>query len=160
MRKLFRKPMALLLALALIAGSMSVAVFALTEDEHGIFNVYTKFYRVDSNGDPLEDEISDVSYSGTDTCDGTLYVKKGDRIKAVMSFESLMADGSDPDSVFNVYQFSMLLSFNKNLLALESSCAPVSGGKYFDSGSSIGQICSIPGETKANMLGIYDSGKS
>ncbi|MBQ6467838.1 MAG: InlB B-repeat-containing protein [Clostridia bacterium] len=160
MRKLFRKPMALLIALALIAGSMSVAVFALTEDEHGIFNVYTKFYRVDSNGDPLEDEISGASYTGTDTCDGTLYVKKGDRIKAVMSFESLMADGSDPDSEFNVYQFSMILSFNKNLLELESSCAPVSGGKYFDSGSSIGQICAIPGETKANMLGIYDPDKT
>ena len=159
MRKLFRKPMALLLALALIAGSLSVAVFALTVDEHGIFNVYTKFYRVDSNGDPLEDEISDVSYAGADTCDGTLYVKKGDRIKAVMSAESLMADGSDPDSEFNVIRISLFLSFNKNMLELEPAYINSDPQKKQTFSSPIGDISVLHGDNMAATLGISDPNK-
>ena len=99
MRKLFRKPIAMLLTIALIVGSLTVAVSALTEDESGIFNVYTKFYRVDGNN-----EIGVDYGTGTDTSTGTLYVKKGDTIKAVMSAESFMATGSDPDSEFNVFR--------------------------------------------------------
>ncbi len=153
MRKLFRKPIAMLLTIALIVGSLTVAVSALTEDESGIFNVYTKFYRVDGNN-----EIGVDYGAGTDTSTGTLYVKKGDTIKAVMSAESFMATGSDPDSEFNVFRISMLLSYNKNLLKIsETNYDPSKGKTMFT--AKIGTISVITGEYQARDLGISDSNK-
>ena len=153
MKKLFRKPLALLLAMALIVGSLTVAVYALTEEESGIFNLYTKFYRIDG------DDEKAVDYgTGNDTGDGTLYVKKGDRIKAVMSAESLMADGSDPDSEFNIYGISLLLSYNKNLVVLDTDYYDPSKGKTVFN-SKIGSISVITGEYQAADLGISDSNK-
>ena len=150
MKKLFKKPLAVFLVLALIVGSITVAVNALTENDHGIFNVYTKFYIVDDDGNTL----NEVSYDGTDTNDGTLYVKKGDRIKAVMSFESKVDENyidQDSGADFNVNAFQLIFSYNNKMLTTENAYTPGNDGKNIQ--STIGELHINEGDSWIPLAG-------
>ena len=152
MKKLFRKPLALFIVLALVVGSITVAVNALTMDDHGIFDVYTKFYR--------DEDGTGVDYgTGDDTCDGTLYVKKGDRIKAVMSVESKMDDTqtNSDDAVFNVYMFNLLMSYNNKMITIDPAYYSATEPKTFS--TPIGTVKTRPGKNMAETLNIYNENK-
>ncbi len=154
MKKFVKKPLAITLALLIILSSLTVAVYGLSLDDSGTFTLYTHFSRLKDDG-----TWEGVDYDGENTCDGTLYVKKGDTIKATMDVESVFDNDYDPfdgeDTEFNVYQFALLLSYDESLLTLQTPGIPQLGNAIsFSSGSLLGTCTLQQGIKMATTLGL------
>ncbi len=151
MKKFFKKPIAIVLAMLIVLGSVVAGVYALTADDTGKFTVYTRLYRSDSENGPWEP----VDYGEkNNNCKGVLSVKKGDYIQARVDCESELVESAQGDTTdFKVYQLAMLWSYNKNVLELDSAQDPTkqkAGVAYFD--SKYGQVQVLPGQDIASDI--------
>ena len=153
MKTFFKKPIAIVLAMLIVLSSVVAGVYALSLDDSGTLDIYTRF--------TLKSDGTGVEYDGEDTCSGTLSAKKGDTVVAKLSFNSQFDEDADPtdgeENVFNVYQIALLFSYDKTVMTITSPGKPELGAAIsFPSGTIFGTSKLQQGINMAKKLGVYD----
>ncbi len=153
MKTFFKKPIAVVLAMLIVLSSVAAGVYALSLDDSGTLDVYTRFY--------LKSDNSGVEYDGEDTCSGTLSAKKGDTVVAKLSFSSQFDEDDNPDdgeeNIFNVYQLALLFSYDNTVLTMKNK-PELGDTKSYASGTILGTCTLYQGSIMASKLGLSNEG--
>ncbi len=125
LQKLLKKPLALALALLIVVSSISVAVYALTYNDHGTLDSYITLTKIQKDENGNETKIP-VSYEGdvkwTEKTGTLAGVQPGDIIEMAMNVKTYMTDTelypskSEKSNDFNVYSMQFALQFDANVL--------------------------------------------
>ena len=132
LQKLIKKPLALVMALLIVLGSVSAAVYAMYINDEGEMKSYIHISKLNDDGTTY----TGVNYdTGTDMDKqtGALNVKPGDKIKVTVSLytkRTKLSQDSQNDGIesdFNVYMYNPYFYFNSDLLMMDSSDAADAG---------------------------------
>ncbi len=148
LQKLLKKPLALALALLIVVSSISVAVYALTYNDHGTMDSYITLTKIQKGENGNETKIP-VSYGGdvkwTEKTGTLAGVQPGDIIEMAMSVKSYMTDLEKYPALdeeypgFNVYSMRFALQFNADVLeyagATENGVTYSSATEYYSYGN-------------------------
>ena len=125
LQKSLKKPLALALALLIVVSSISVAVYALYENDKGTMKTYIKISKVNGDGSTTPIEYDDSV--GSDDKTGALAVKPGEKIKIELSYythvdeKSAQSKADGDNSNFNVQQLTAIYRFNADILKIDLS---------------------------------------
>ena len=140
LQKLLKKPLALVMALLIVLGSVSAAVYAMYDNDSGKADSYITISKLNENGDV----VGTVEYEeGTEISKktGSLEVNPGDKIRVDVSVgtemikksESSTEDGDE--SKFNVRAYNTIFRFNADILKIDVSNYTYDTGTTFYSDS-------------------------
>jgi uncharacterized repeat protein (TIGR02543 family) len=157
LQKLLKKPLALALALLIVLGSISVAVYALYPGDKATLETYIRLTN--------RTKGTSVSYTGDDTIEtnpGSLAVEPGDTIVATISLKTSVQEKAKPEdegedqdtSDFNVYMYNSVFQFDATILKLDTTVMGASydgvlwntsdGTSFRDARNNFAEINAIP----------------
>ena len=128
LQKLLKKPLALALALLIVVSSVSVAIYAFTDEDYGTFNSFVTLVN-ETTGETVSYDTNTAWANRT----GSISMTPGDKITAYFSFES-KADmkeendrtyyseeylRDDTSSEYKVSYMNIWASFNSDVLNLD-----------------------------------------